>query len=489
MPCNLKASASVASLWSTSSSKGSKIQKRRPRKLKTKYGSSSSSPSPSPSRGVLSSPRISPLRMTVAGLLIVFVATVARHYDPACAAHLRAAPSDVVTPGSAPPWSHQVLSATRVARGIPAAAQCVMSSVATSFRDFVVGDVAAVVDGEASRSAIEAPSDAVAHLIECSDDNVMDLIQDLAVLPSSLNVSLSAHAALSLAASVQAVMDAETDVDEVADSLNAASDSILHLSTKGFTISRQVHRRLHALLRAVSTAMMPAGASPARHASAKGSPSQQPQYHQASTITAERLQKLLDDAIEDMDAGLQELEARVHGCQVRAVEADTLWREAEKVAERERVRAERRGDRAAASSFSSSSRDRREREDDEAAKGRWTWSGIFAGGASKGDEHGKAQDVVVVAKRTERDLQLLRGVIGTLNGMSGSIVKLDLDVKRLRAHLQDFRGRIGAAAAEAERTWSGWREEGGLDALWGRLGRMEDALTGLRVREPVLPPN
>ncbi|KAJ3096254.1 hypothetical protein HDU96_000833 [Phlyctochytrium bullatum] len=163
-------------------------------------------------------------------------------------------------------------------------------------------DAEAMVD---TRNGLEEGQDPVAsivYLVDSTQGHMTDIVQDLTCMPSSLNLSMSASAARSLAGTVRAQLGAayrpesardsgnaakgkmkekktkaglksnvvETDADselmdeptgynEIADSLddfasslNEVSDAMLSLSASGHTSSRMIHRVLMNLFKAAS---------------------------------------------------------------------------------------------------------------------------------------------------------------------------------------------------------------------------------------------
>ncbi|KAI8852286.1 hypothetical protein BC829DRAFT_384755 [Chytridium lagenaria] len=108
------------------------------------------------------------------------------------------------------------------------------------------------------------PVAAIAVLVDSTDGHMIDIIQDLMSFPPSLNISLSAHAARSLAGTVRANIGAAyeskptpttTDVggyrhvadtlEDLATSLNEVSDAVLTLTTSGHTATAISSTRLH----------------------------------------------------------------------------------------------------------------------------------------------------------------------------------------------------------------------------------------------------
>ncbi|KAJ3220170.1 hypothetical protein HDU67_005496 [Dinochytrium kinnereticum] len=326
------------------------------------------------------------------------------------------------------------------------------------------------------------PVAAIALLVDSTDGHVIDIIQDLMSMPSSLNLSLSAHAAKSLAGTVRASIgtpwpgtgqeqggrpasspepsSTTTDVggyravadtlDDLATSLNDVSDAVLSLSTAGHASARYISRVLSNLFRAATSHITGDEVASQRHPHPK------------------ELQEMLDATLEAIDKQLEDLEVRLHWVRERSESAQSIWRQAEGASQYEVSKAKSR--KAEYLSI---------RDEDASKPFKWF--------RSTTETHRVSMNLRML-RRTEEDLEVLQGVVGELKGMTPGLIKLDGDVKILRSDVQGLRGGLGAAeAVEAARVLVAGGGEGRLwtGVIWEKLRRLEDGVIAMRGQAPL----
>ncbi|KAJ3095107.1 hypothetical protein HDU97_007262 [Phlyctochytrium planicorne] len=342
------------------------------------------------------------------------------------------------------------------------------------------------LQGRSSNSKDDStdPVATIAVLVDSMDGHLMDIVQDLIAMPSSLNISLSAHAAKSLALTVRSTLEDEKEtgkdspnpssqsadsasgalskfrpiaegLDDLAAALNEVSDAVMAMSTSGQVSVRHMIRSLTNLFIAAT------GTTP--NSSSRTNP--------PKPARAKNLQEMLDTVLEAIDADLADLEVRLHWVRERSEIAQAIWRQTEGAAEREAAKAKERR---------LQYLDAKDKHDND------PWKNF------RSERHNSnVYQNLHLLRRTESDLEVLKGIVGELKTMAPSLIQLDTDLKLMRNDVQRLRGGLSGSAAvhAAKLMFGGARDCGELpwtDFLWEKIGRVEGRVGELRGHAPLV---
>ena len=371
-----------------------------------------------------------------------------------------------------------------------------------SINEWLCGYGSVVQNTSASRKKWKHPVHIVHSLLDKSDDHVAELVSDLTAIPSALRISLSAHAALSLSNQVKSLFAATSSsnekllnkayevsspvnhenvastLEELATSLNEASDAIVELNSQGYFTTRNIVKSFYSLLKR-SSSYLAASSSSTMHTKIGENPNHAGlKSYEETGLTAHNFEYMMDETLEEMDNALQSLEIKVHWMREKAVVSQNIWHEANGIAEREKRRAMIHKDH---------KKQRIEEIEDEITNLKQSESlfhkllaGIYltetgARLTQLKEEIKRAKSLKRSLERIERDIDMLSEVVSSLQGMSSSIIKLGYDLKALRANIQLFRSNLKTISVHFSDDI-----ESQFEYLRNRIHQMDQSVTRLR---------